>query len=72
MGRREEGAAWSRLRKVTFELRQISFVRITDETLVKTGSFQQDFRNADGSPRNAKVLLDLEKLDEELVLFVEF
>ena len=72
MGRREEGAAWSRLRKVSFDLRQISLVRITDETLVKTGSFQQDFRNADGSPRNAKVLLDLERLDEEIVFFLDF
>ena len=64
--------AWSRLRKVSFDLRQISLVRITDETLVKTGSFQQDFRNADGSPRNAKVLLDLERLDEEIVFFLDF
>jgi hypothetical protein len=54
--------AWSRLRKVSFDLQQISFIRITDETLVKCGSFQSDFRNADGSPRREKVLLDLEKL----------
>ena len=64
--------AWSRLRKVTFDLQQISFIRITDETLIKSGSFQSDFRNADGSPRRAKLLIDLEQLDEETVAFVEF
>jgi len=58
--------AWSRLRKVSFDLQQISFIRITDNTLVKCGSFQENFRNADGSPRRAKVLLDLEGIDEEL------
>jgi len=40
--------------------------------LVKCGSFQEDFRNADGSPRRAKVLLDLEKIDKELEYFIEF
>jgi len=64
--------AWSRLRKVSFDLRQISFVKISDETLVRSGSFQADFRNSDGSPRRAKVLLDLEKLDQEMMHFVEF
>ena len=64
--------AWSRLRKVSFRLQQISFIRITDESLVKCGSFQTDFRNADGAPRRPKVLIDLEQIDEELVHFVEF
>lgn len=64
--------AWSRLRKVSFDLQQISFIRITDDTLVKCGSFQEYFRNADGSPRRAKVLLDLEEIDEELEYFIEF
>lgn len=64
--------AWSRLRKVSFDLQQISFIQITDETLVKGGSFQSDFRNSNGRPRKAKVLLDLEKLDKEVVHFVEF
>ncbi len=64
--------AWSRLRKVSFDLQQISFIRITDETLIKSGSFQSDFRNSNGRPRKAKVLLDLEKLDEEIIHFVEF
>ena len=64
--------AWSRLRKQSFALKQISFVEITDTTLIKCGSFQENFRNSDGRPRRKKVLLDLEKLDEELVMFVEF
>lgn len=64
--------AWSRLRKVSFELRQVSFLRATDETLVKCGSFQTGFRNADGSPRRAKLLIDLEQADEETMHFIDF
>jgi hypothetical protein len=64
--------AWSRLRKVSFELKQISYIEITDKTLVKSGSFQSDFRNSNGRPRKRKVLLDLEKLDDEIVFFTEF
>lgn len=64
--------AWSRLRKVSFDLQQISFIKITDETLIKGGSFQRDFRNSDGKPRKEKVLLDLERIDEELICFIEF
>ena len=69
---RVKRGAWSRLRKVSLDLKQISFIQITDATLVKSGSFQSDFRNSNGKPRKAKVLLDLEKLDEEIVYFVEF
>ena len=64
--------AWSRLRKVEFKLEQISFIKIDDNVLVKCGSFQRDFRNANGKPRREKVLLDLEKLDEEIVYFLDF
>lgn len=64
--------AWSRLRKVSFDLKQISFIKITDHTLIKCGSFQEDFRNSNGAPRKAKVLLDLEKIDDELEYFIEF
>ncbi|MEW6203309.1 MAG: hypothetical protein AB1546_15125 [bacterium] len=64
--------AWSRLRKVSFDLQQISFIKITDKTLVRCGTFQTDFRNADGKPRKAKVLIDLEKIDEELMFFIEY
>jgi len=64
--------AWSRLRKVGFNLEQISFIKIDDFTLIKCGSFQRDFRNAGGQPRKEKVLLDLEKLDEEVIYFLDF
>lgn len=64
--------AWSRLRKTSFALQQISFIQVTDGTLVKCGTFQQDFRNSNGQPRRAKVLLDLEQMDEEIVYFVDF
>ena len=64
--------AWSRLRKVSFDLQQISFIKITDSTLVKRGSFQKDFRNSDGNPRRSKILLDLEKIDDELIYFIDF
>lgn len=69
---RKQRGAWSRLRKVSFNLQQISFIRITDATLVRTGSFQQDFRNSNGLPRRPKVLIDLEKIDKELVHYIEF
>lgn len=64
--------AWSRLRKVEFKLEQISFIKIDDSVLVKCGSFQRDFRNSNGTSRREKVLLDLEKLDEEIVFFLDF
>ncbi len=64
--------AWSRLRKVEFKLKQISFIKIDDSVLIKCGSFQRDFRNANGKPRREKVLLDLEKLDEEIVYFLDY
>lgn len=64
--------AWSRLRKVEFNLKQISFIKIDDRVLVKCGSFQRDFRNSNGRPRREKVLLDLEKLDEEIIYFLDF
>ena len=69
---RIQRGAWSRLRKVCFGLQHISFIRLTDGTLVKCGSFQRDFRNSNGKPRREKVLIDLEKIDEELVHFIDF
>ncbi len=72
--KRIERGAWSRLRKVEFNLQQICFIGIDKKLLEKTGSFQKDFRNADGSKRKEKVLLDLEKLDKEndLIYFIDF
>lgn len=62
--RRITRGAWSRKRKVSFSLKQICAVHLNDEVLKKVGSFQQGFRNAGGSPRRAKVLVDLEKLKD--------
>ena len=70
--KRIKRGAWSRLRKVHFSLKQVSFIQIDKNLLERTGSFQKNFRNADGSPRRAKVMLDLEKIDEKLVHFIEF
>jgi len=64
--------AWSRLRKVEFNLQQIAFIKIDDDVLRKCCSFQRNFRNANGTPRREKVLLDLEKLDEEIIYFLDF
>lgn len=69
---RKQRGAWSRLRKVSLNLQQISFIRITDATLIKTGSFQEDFRNSNGLPRRPKMLIDLEKIDKELIHYIEF
>ncbi len=49
----------SRLRKTAFDLKEIKLILLDDKMLKNFGSFQKDFRNSDGSPRNAKILLDL-------------
>ena len=68
---RERGA-WSRLRKYTMTLRQISIIELTKAALEKCGSFQTNFRNSDGRPRRAKVSIDLEKLNSEIVHCINF
>lgn len=60
--------AWSRLRKTAFDLQQISFIKINEDTLKKSGSFQENFRNSNGRPRRAKVMLQLNKLDKKEVV----
>ena len=62
--------AKSRRRKACFELQKIEFILITDSTLLWSGSFQEGFRNADGSPRRAKVLLNLNRLPADEVMDV--
>jgi hypothetical protein len=49
----------SRRRKVSFALRQIEIVFLDASTLPLCESFQEGFRNANGQPRNPKVVLDL-------------
>src|SRR3989344_3538548 len=49
----------SRLRKTAFKLSEIDLILLDTKTVKTLGSFQEGFRNSDGSPRNPKVLLDL-------------
>lgn len=53
----------SRLRKVAFKLLEVDLILLTDKEIADLGSFQEGFRNSDGSPRNAKVLLHLDKVE---------
>ena len=64
--------AWSRLRKFSMTLKQISIIEINKKTLEDCGSFQTGFRNSDGSPRREKVLIDLEKLGDEIKHCIEY
>jgi hypothetical protein len=62
----------SRLRKVSFDLEEILFIKIDTDTLKKTGEFQKGFRNSDGSPRRVKILLDLNTLTTEIVSSIKY
>ena len=53
----------SRLRKTAFRLREIKLILLDDKAVQSFGSFQEGFRNSNGSPRNAKVLLDLDNIN---------
>lgn len=53
----------SRLRKVAFRLKEIHLVLLNDQTIRQVSSFQEGFRNSDGSPRKAKILLDLDTIE---------
>lgn len=56
---RIERKAPSRLRKVAFKLLEIDIILLDNKGVDGFGSFQEGFRNSDGSPRNVKVLLNL-------------
>lgn len=58
----------SRLRKTAFRLREIMLISLDAKILKESGSFQKGFRNSDGSPRKAKVLLDLENIIAEKII----
>lgn len=49
----------SRRRKNVFRLSTIEYVFLDSETIKYCLSFQGNFRNSDGSPRNQKVMIDL-------------
>jgi hypothetical protein len=72
---REEGFShWKQMEWIGFYFQFLceKIFQITDKILVKCGSFQEDFRNSNGKPRRRKVLLDLEKLDDELIYVSDF
>lgn len=64
--------AWSRFRKVSFRLRQIAFIILSSKSIQNAGSFQSDFRNSNGRLRRGKILIDLEKLKEEIIHKIHF
>jgi hypothetical protein len=62
----------SRLRKVKFKLKKICFIKLNAANVKKSGSFQKGFRNADGSPRREKVMINLEEIKDSIVYCIEF
>ncbi len=56
----------SRRRKVNMQISKILFVRIDEELLANSGRFQENFRNADGALRRAKMKLNLEEIDNNI------
>ncbi len=69
--RKKRGAS-SRLRKIFFKLKKIMIINITKETLTKSSSFQNDFRNSNGRPRRKKVLIDLSEVMSDQSHIVNF
>ena len=53
----------SRLRKNNFTLKEIWFIEIDEKLCKNLGTFMEGFRNKDGSPRKAKVMLDLNNIE---------
>ena len=51
--------ASSRRRKAGFSFDSLEFVFVDRQTIGYCGTFQTGMRNSDGSPRNAKVMIDL-------------
>ncbi len=60
---RIERGASSRLRKVSFNLKEIVFVKISKDNLKYLGTYNQG-RNSNGNPREPKYELDLKNLDK--------
>lgn len=58
----------SRLRKTAFRLSEVNLILLDNKMVKRLGSFQEGFRNSDGSPRNAKVLLDLDNIKPAKVI----
>ncbi len=70
---RIQRGAKSRLRKTKFIIDELLFVKIDKFTLKRCDSFQKNFRNADGSSRKPKILLDLNSLNKsEIIESIKF
>jgi hypothetical protein len=60
--RRSRGAP-SRMCKTAFTLQEIWIIEIDKKLCENLGTFMEGFRNKDGSPRKAKVMLDLDIIE---------
>lgn len=56
---RVDRGAPSRRRKISFKLTKIVFLFVNESNLPLTTSFQSGMRNSNGTPRNPKVMIDL-------------
>jgi len=62
----------SRARKTEFVLSEIHFICFDAEMLkMCSASFQENMRNADGSPRRAKVMVKIPKIPNEAIVATE-
>jgi hypothetical protein len=64
--------AWNRPRKVGMALKQVLIVEINSKALEDCCSFQTRYKNFDGSTRREKVVLNLEKLNEEIIYRIKY
>ena len=59
----------SRRRKTEFVLEEIHFICLDADSLNRcSGSFQEGFRNADGTPRRSKVMVDVTKVPDSAII----
>ena len=67
--KRIERGAMSRRRKTEFVLSEVHFVCLDKEGLNQcSGSFQEGFRNSGGTPRRAKVLVDVSNIPDDSIV----
>lgn len=69
---RIQRGAPSRRRKVIFNPVKLTFATLNKDNIGSCGKFQSGFRNSDGTPRNAKVLLDLKRNDKLIINEFDF
>ena len=67
-----ERGAMSRRRKTEFVLDRIHFICLDEEMLNEcSGTFQEGFRNSDGSPRRPKVTVNVQRIPNDAILATE-